>query len=290
MKINKVSICIFLLCLTTSFFSSQVIAQKFQSYEIFNQDMKKSKIKKLLKAIDKADVIFFGEKHNDPVSHWLQMKLLKSSAENYDVVLGLEMFEKDQQSSLDQYLQSEITMEELEAAIKLWPNYKTDYGPLIDFSKENNIKCIATNVPRRYASMVYKEGFEVLDGLVKEEKEYFAPLPIEYDANLPSYKKMLEMMEGHGGENFPKAQAIKDATMAHSISENAVVGSKFLHLNGSYHSDDHEGIVWHLRKYRPELSIVTISIITVEDGNYPNDLKGKADFIIKIDPDMTKSY
>ena len=138
--------------------------------------------------------------------------------------------------------------------------------------------------------MVYKEGFEVLDGMVKEEKEYFAPLPIEYDANLPSYKKMLEMMEGHGGENFPKAQAIKDATMAHSISENAVVGSKFLHLNGSYHSDDHEGIVWHLRKYRPELSIVTISIITVEDGNYPNDLKGKADFIIKIDPDMTKSY
>ena len=136
MKINKVSICIFLLCLTTSFFSSQVIAQKFQSYEIFNQDMKKSKIKKLLKAIDKADVIFFGEKHNDPVSHWLQMKLLKSSAENYDVILGLEMFEKDQQSSLDQYLQSEITMEELEAAIKLWPNYKTDYGPLIDFSKE----------------------------------------------------------------------------------------------------------------------------------------------------------
>ena len=99
------------------------------------------------------------------------------------------------------------------------------------------------------------------------------------------------MMEGHGGENFPKAQAIKDATMAHSISEDAVIGSKFLHLNGSYHSDNFEGINWYLKNYNPNIQIITISTVEQKDiSKLEKDNYNKADYILVIDEDVTKTH
>jgi uncharacterized iron-regulated protein len=29
---------------------------------------------------------------------------------------------------------------------QLWSNYQTDYRPLVDFAKENNLRFIATNI------------------------------------------------------------------------------------------------------------------------------------------------
>ena len=72
-----------------------------------------------------------------------------------------------------------------------------------------------TNVHRRYASQVYRKDFTALDSLHTEEKSWIAPLPIAYDANLKPYQDMLSMMGGHGGSTLPKAQALKDATMAY---------------------------------------------------------------------------
>ena len=59
----------------------------------------------------------------------------------------------------------------------------------------------------------------------------------------------------HGNQNLPKAQAIKDATMAHFILENWEKGKTFIHYNGSYHSDNFEGIVWYLKQENPNLYI-----------------------------------
>lgn len=131
---------------------------------------------------------------------------------------------------------------------RLWKNYPTDYAPLVNFAKENNIVFAATNVPRRYASMVTKGGFQVLDTISAKEKTWIAPLPIAYNAELPGYKNMLTMMPGHVGENFPKAQAIKDATMAYFILQYYRPGSLFIHYNGSHHSENYEGIVWYLKR------------------------------------------
>jgi uncharacterized iron-regulated protein len=267
------------------------MGQKNSSHVIFNKNMKKSSFKKIIKATNDADVIFFGEMHDDPICHWLELKLLKQLKVKGDVVLGLEMFERDNQVGLDDYLNGTIDYEGLATETRLWNNYKTDYAPMVDFAKENKIKCIATNVPRRYASMVYKDGFEVLEELVQEEKMHIAELPISYDPNLPSYQKMLTMMEGHGGENFPKAQAIKDATMAYSISKTFEKGKKYLHINGSFHSDNFEGIIWYLNKYSPDLKVVTItSLLEGDESDNVTELKGKADFIVKVDADMGRTY
>ena len=139
--------------------------------------------------------------------------------------------------------------------------------------------------------MIARGGFEALDTIPAREKAWIAPLPIGYDPELPGYKNMLAMMGGHSGENLPKAQAIKDATMAHFILQYYKPGSLFIHYNGAYHSENYEGIVWYLKKQSPSLRIATITTVSQKGIQHLlKENKGKADFIICVDEDMTTTY
>lgn len=269
--------------------SNNLNAQSMESHILYDKSMKKTKVKKLLKAVREADVVFFGEMHNDPISHWLEFEILRHLHKNGGVVLGMEMFERDNQDVLSDYVQDTMSSDTFANKARLWKNYNTDYRPSVDYAKEHGINVVATNVPRIYASMIYKGGFEVLDTISEMEKSYMAPLPFPYDPELPSYVAMMEMMPGHGGENLPKAQAIKDATMAYSIAETYEEGKTYLHFNGSYHSDDYEGILWYLNLYKPGLKMITITVQEEDPGN-ESSLKGKADFIIVVNKNMTKTY
>lgn len=273
-------------------FSTITLAQKDkQAYQIYNSKGKKVTFKKAFKQLSKADIILFGEFHNNPISHWLQLEVTQDLHQQKALILGAEMLEADNQDVLDLYLKDSIDAKGLDTLARLWPNHKTDYAPLVNFAKKHQLPFIATNIPRRYASMVFKKGIESLDTLPALEKSWITPLPMAYDANLPKYKAMLKMMGGHGGENFPKAQAIKDATMAHFILKHWTVGKCFLHYNGAYHSDDYEGILWHLKQKEPTLNYITIS--TVEQSNVQSlekEFLNRADFIICVPKTMTKTY
>ena len=244
----------------------------------------------MIKKIAKADIVFFGELHNNAISHWLQYETSNELIANRAVIFGAEMFEADNQIQLNDYLSNKIDAKALDTTARLWNNFKTDYKPLVDIAKNNNLPFIATNVPRRYASMVYKGGFEVLDEFPENEKEWIAPLPIKYDPNLPGYQEMLKMMGGHGGDNLPKAQAIKDATMAHFILKNYKRNSLFIHFNGTYHSDNYEGIVWYIKQHNPDLNVITINTSEQENINKLESENNKANFIIIVDKNMTKTY
>ena len=179
----------------------------------------------------------------------------------------------------------------MDSSARLWKNYKTDYKPLVDFAKDKKINFIATNVPRRYASLVFKKDLVALDSLSALEKSWIAPLPIEFDINLPGYKGMMSMQGGHAGEKMPKAQAIKDATMAYFINKNRKENSIFVHYNGTYHSDNYEGINWYLRKLDADIQIVTIAMVEQKDiTKLEAEHYNKADFILVIDEDVTKTY
>lgn len=263
------------------------------AYAVFTKDGKATTYDEMIKQLSEADVVFVGELHNNPICHWLELEVTKSLYEtNKNMVLGAEMFEADNQLLLDEYVTGVVPEKQWKAEAKLWPNHATDYHPLVNFAKDNHLKFVATNIPRRYSNVVYKSGFEGLKELDKQTKAWMAPLPIEYDPELPGYKKMVGMMgSGHGTENLPKAQAMKDATMAYFINKNIVKDGIFVHYNGRYHSDNHEGIVWYLKKYNKKLKIMTISSAeqanpdVLEDGN-----KGIADFIVTIPSSMTKTY
>ena len=249
----------------------------------------------MLRQLKDADIVLFGELHNNPIAHWLQIELTKDlyAEEGNNLVLGAEMFESDNQLILDEYLDSLISQRRFEAEARLWKNYKTDYKPLVEFANEKQLRFVATNVPRRYASLVNSEGFEGLENLSDEAKKFLPPLPVKYDSTLNAYKSMLEMngMGSHVTPNFPKAQAIKDATMAHFILENWSPGKLVLHFHGAYHSENFESIYWYLKQENSDLNIVTIHTTAQEDiSELEEENHGKADFTICVDEDMTKTH
>ena len=267
------------------------VAQDKKAYQIFDKKGKKSSYEKVLKASEKTDVVLFGEIHDNSLVHWLQLEFTKDLAQRKPLVLGAEMLEADNQKQLDQYLKGEINQKQLDSSARLWKNYKTDYKPLVDFAKDKKINFIATNVPRRYASLVFKKDLVALDSLSALEKSWIAPLPIEFDINLPGYKGMMSMQGGHAGEKMPKAQAIKDATMAYFINKNRKENSIFVHYNGTYHSDNYEGINWYLRKLDADMQIVTIAMVEQKDiTKLEAEHYNKADFILVIDEDVTKTH
>lgn len=278
------------------FFTINAQAQDKPAYKLFKANGKKTSYKKMLKKLADADIIMFGEHHDNPISHWLELEVAKSISKDKKVTMGFEMLEADNQKQVDQYLKGEINQKALDSLARLWPNYKTDYKPVVDYAKEHNLKVIATNIPRRNARIVFKKGFEGLDSLSAEEKTWIAPLPIKYDATLKTYVAMGKMehmkyMPEKMKINMPKAQAIKDATMAHFILKNKQVGEQFIHYNGSYHSDEYEGIVWYLKQANPKLKIVTITTESVSNPKkFNTELKDKADFIIQVAENMISTY
>lgn len=284
MKTKMITLCLLL-------FFSVTNAQHKQAYQFYNAKGKKVQYQDVLKAASKNEVVLFGEYHDNPIAHWLQLSILKDLSKQNSVILGMEMLETDNQEALDLYLKGEINQKQLDSMARLWINYKTDYKPMVDFAKSKKIPVIATNIPRRYASMVFRKDFDALNDLPENELKWIAPLPIPFDIELPSYKAMLEMMGGHAGERMPKAQAIKDATMAHFIQKNLTPNHIFLHINGTYHSDLYEGIYWYLKQHNSKMRILTIATVTKSDSLDldPKD-KNKADFILVIDEDVTKSY
>jgi len=267
------------------------LAQNKPAYVLYNAEGKKVSYKKMIRVLAQNDIVMIGESHNNPISHWMELEITKDCKEKRNLVLGAEMFEQDNQAALDLYLQGKISAKGLDSMARLWKNYPTDYAPLVNFAKENKIAFAATNIPRRYASLVSKAGFEALDTIPVNAKAWIAPLPIAYDSTLPGYRNMVTMMAGHGTPNMIKAQASKDATMAHFILKYFVAGSLFIHYNGSYHSENHDGIVWYLKQAKPELNIATVTTVSQKDIKHLlKENEGKADYIICVDEDMTNTY
>jgi uncharacterized iron-regulated protein len=263
------------------------------AYTLFNSKGKEVGFDQMLKLSLDADVILFGELHNNPLSHWLQLELVKAIYEQKkeNTVLGAEMFETDIQLIMDEYLTGKINEKSFKAESRPWINYATDIKPLVDFAKEKQIPFIATNTPRRYANMVFHQGLESLNNLSEEGKKWLPELPIKYDANLKGYAEIFKATGGHGTENLPKSQALKDATMSYFILKNLKEKQVFVHFNGAYHSNNYEGIYWYLKQSNPNLKIITIStaeqkgIEKLDESNI-----NTADFIIVTPESMTKTH
>lgn len=274
--------------------STKVWSQGPEAYKWVNASGKATTYAKLVKEAAKADIILFGELHDDPIAHWFQLMLTKDLAakNKANFIIGSEMIERDQQARLNKYLSGEWDMKQFRDSTKMWSNFETDYQPVVEFAKENNIPYVAANIPRPYASRVFKKGLGSLDSLSDMEKQWIVPLPFEVDTSLSQYNELVKMgMEMHAnGLDFAYAQAIKDATMAYSILQHWKPGKQFIHFNGAYHSDFHQSIYWYLKKANPELKIFTISTVSQEGmKKLEEEHIGKADFILITPASMTRT-
>lgn len=286
---------ILILILTIGATGIQTFAQGKPAYRIFSKEGGEVSYQDMLQGIEEADVIFFGELHNNPIAHWLELEISQDLYKMQpELSLGMEMFEADDQLVVDEYLQGLILEKHLLSEAKVWPNYTTDYKPLLEFARANSLPFIASNIPRRYANLVYREGLEALDSLAAEARKWIAPLPLIVDTELPGYQKMISEMGDHvkpdKAINMVYAQAIKDATMAYFIGNHISGGGLILHINGAYHSRNGEGIIWYLNKINPRLRIRTIETVEQESiDQLQEEHKEVADYIIAIPKSMPKS-
>ena len=292
---KQLSIILILMCL---FQTSQLFSQDKPAYVIYNSNGKKTTFENLVESTENKELVLFGEFHDNPISHWLQMELTKEMYEEVGphLQLGFEMFEQDQQELLSQYLLGNLTAKQFKDTMRLWPNYETDYEPLIEFAKTNKLFCVASNVQRKYASLLFKKGRKALDTLSLTIKSQMAPIDFIVDTTLSQYKEVYTMgghMGVNMGMNMVESQAFKDATMAQFIMANPgrKDGTVHLHFNGAFHSDFHQGILWYVQQKQANIRVLTISTVTQEDvRKLEKEHLGRADFIICVPESMTRTH
>lgn len=267
-------------------------SQEKNAFVLYSAKGKKTSFKRLVEKSKSSDCILFGEYHDNPISHWLQLELTNEIISK-NLVLGFEMFESDQQYVLDAYLSGKINETQFNDSCRLWPNYETDYKPLIDLAKSKNLTCVASNVKRKYASILFKKGRSALDTLSETEKKLFAPLDFKIDSTLSQYREIRKMGGHEMGGNMMEAQAFKDATMAMHIMKYLDLNFQVLHFNGAFHSDYHQGILWYLQQTQigKNKKFLTISTVSQNDiSKLDEENRNKADFIICVPESMTKTH
>lgn len=285
---------IFLLLLLSAMFPIVKGQTTPKAFELFKSKGEKADYQQMISDLTNADVVFIGEYHNNPISHWMELEITQAlyQAKNGNIILGAEMFETDCQLILSEYVSGVISTSRFEADCRLWHNYSTDYSPLVEFARENGLPFIATNIPRRYADIVHHRGEAVLDSLSSEAKQLMAPLPIPFkpDSVMTNEMGIMSMMSKNP-LGVAKAQAVKDATMAHFIAQNLEKGNVFIHYNGSFHSDSMDGIIYFLKKYAPGIKIATVSTAQQDDVSYLDENYHQiADYIICVPTNMTRTY
>ena len=260
------------------------------------------------------DVLFFGEEHNDSVTHFLQLEMLKVLHTLYgeQTVLSMEMFDRDVQTVMNEYLDNLIREKHFTKDARAWSNYR-DYRPMVEFAKTNKLKVVCANAPTRYTNLAGRKGQSALASLPLATRAYYAPVP--YDtASGGYYEKLMNLTHGPapaagtdtavkaapmpvmmmGNFNMILAQSLWDATMAYSIAEALKKNKdiKVMQVNGRFHSDEGFGAVTQLRKYRPKVRTLVIS--ATSDDQFPDidwsQYKSQGDYIIITDPAVPKTY
>ncbi|MCB1025426.1 MAG: ChaN family lipoprotein [Acidobacteria bacterium] len=284
---------IFLILVINVSLFSQVSDDK---YSVFDGTGKASSLDAIARRAGDMDVVFLGEFHDDSVGHALQLEIFKRVFENYGkerkVSLSLEMFERDVQVVLDEYLNGLIPEKQFLASSRPWGNYETDYRPLVELAKGNKLNVVAANAPRRYVNMVSRLGRQSLEKLSPEAVNWLAPLPFP-KSSAKYTEKFNALMGGHGSENIMDSQTLWDATMANSIARELKSSDKSLvvHLNGAFHTESRLGTVEQLLNYSPKTRAMVVTVMYANDFKNFDKAKhtGIGDFVILTDPTQPRS-
>nr|WP_294861150.1 ChaN family lipoprotein [uncultured Fluviicola sp.] len=274
---------------------SGAYAQDLEAFRIFDSKGKQVSFQKMMAKVSSNQVILFGEFHDNPISHWLELNVLMSLNEKKQgsrLGVGFEMFELHQVKALNDYIATK-SYKALKDSTELWANFKTDYKPVLDSAIAYGNSPFAANVTRKYASLVFKKGLAVLDSLPADEKKLMAPLPFPFDSTLSQYVELIDMgREMHAsGINFAYAQAIKDATMGYSIVQQLQKNKQVYFLNGAFHSDFHQGIMWYIQQYAAGTTVGTITTVSQKDvRKLEKEHVNRADYIIVVNETMLSTH
>jgi uncharacterized iron-regulated protein len=301
------SLAFLLTLLMTISMAGQTVTITEANYRIFDGRGNPATLEKIVDELKNVDVIFLGELHDDATAHFLQAEIFRRAFEKYNrdrqIALSLEMFERDVQIVVDEYLNNLISENHFLLSSRPWGNYKTDYRPLVEFAKANKLPVIAANAPRRYVNMVSRSGRDSLNALSRQAKQWLAPLPFQ-PASEAFAKKFNALMGGGGGSaampaakmssgNILDSQTLWDATMAFSIAEylKRADDPLVIHLNGGFHTENRLGTPEHLLKYAKKARFLVVTMRYEQDFQNFDKTKHAAlgDFVILTDAKVPRS-
>ncbi|MEA2104139.1 MAG: ChaN family lipoprotein [Candidatus Cloacimonadota bacterium] len=293
------NILLFSLTIFVLFLSVQADGFSEQEYKLY--DSATGQALSLLEMADRLadyDVVFFGEYHDDALIHSIESEILPFLyAKRADMVISMEMFERDVQSVVDSFLTSQIAEDRFLQKSRAWPNYISDYKNIVDFAVKNNLDVIAANVPRKYAALINKKGISALDSIPENEKKFTAKelKVLNNDYKIKFIETMTANMKSGSSKRMPMmrnsfdkiyaAQCLKDDTMAESVFQYLQSNpEKFIiHYNGDFHSASHLGTANKLRLLDKNLKIAVISPVSIPEGeeiNFVSDAKDQGDFLM----------
>jgi uncharacterized iron-regulated protein len=244
-----------------------------------------------------ADIVFFGEQHDDPETHFAEFALLEGIGRvRPRVIVSLEMFERDVQPVVDDYLAGRISEVEFLTKSRPWDRYATDYRGLVQLARARGWPVVASNIPRSLASAIGRRGLAALDTLTPAQRTWAAAqLACPKDAY---YANFAETMKGHGGpgtaadsaaartmtDRYYEAQCAKDETMGESIARALTTspGAVVVHYNGAFHSDFGLGTAERAKRRSPGAKTVVVTAVPVQTltSASPGDHATRAEYVI----------
>ena len=175
------------------------------------------------------DVIYLGENHDNPQHHAQQLELIEQlqQADDVNLAIGMEMFQRPFQPIIDRYLNREISEAELRKQTEYDTRWGFDwnfYAPILRYARAKQIQAIALNTPEEITHKVAQTGIESLKG---SDFRYIPPLT-EIDLDNREYRRataeiyLQHVAAGQGNstdlDNFFAAQVLWDETMAEAIA------------------------------------------------------------------------
>lgn len=274
------------------------------NFRVYDSSGKTVTLEDVVNAMSKADVVFIGETHDDAVAHQIESQLLQSATARYGpnasadsrrhLILSMEMFERDVQTILDEYLGGQILERMFFKDSRPWSNYQTDYRPLVEFARANSLPVIASNAPARYANSVSRLGRASLASLSQTAKAWLAPLPYGQAgaAYAAKFNRFMESAtaghEPNSKQYFLDAQVLRDATMAYAIAQNLKSQKKalVLHVTGIFHVEGRMGVPEQLASYRPQTRMIVVAIVPATEvpKSDAESLRKIGDFIFITEP------
>ncbi len=289
------------------------VPEEGADYAVYRSDGSPAALADVLSDLDTVEVLLFGEEHDDVVGHRVQFEVFRRLLADYggrgpmaaagspgptdpdrieagelrDVHLSLEMFERDVQIVLDEYLADLITEDHFLASSRPWDNYERDYRPLVELARHVDVPVVAANAPRRYVNRASRLGRASLEGLSEQARSWLPPLP--YPEASVAYQAEWDALMGDAAMHMAgdplDGQTLWDAAMGRSIVRTLEEDGPFpplvLHLAGGFHVENGTGIPEAIQHYRPGTTVRTVAVRAVRDpSTFDGEMRDSGDYVI----------
>ncbi len=220
----------------------------------------------IVKNSKNSDVFIIGEAHNSYECHTFQRDFIDTLyKENPKIIVGFEFFLREDNETLESWLQGTISEAELLQKAGWYKKTSFNYGYtrlVMDVIKKHKIKVIGLNIPRTILRQVSRKGYPSLSA---EEKKLFPTIGIynrEHEYFIKSVFGSFAVQMPMWFTNIYNAQKCWDVIMAASmrkvLSEKKYLGYQGVIIAGSNHVAYKLGIPFRYKKTDNRAGITTI--------------------------------